>query len=60
MPNKTTRLLEYLAALTKLSTKTVFHLDEYEQVFWLHSLPLNRRFVSAERGKKKSKEMTLG
>uniref|UniRef100_UPI0040579230 AAA domain-containing protein n=1 Tax=Candidatus Electrothrix sp. TaxID=2170559 RepID=UPI0040579230 len=39
MPDKTTRLLEYLAALTKLSTKTVFHLDEYEQVFWLHSLP---------------------
>ncbi len=39
MPNKTTRLLEYLAALTKLSTKTVFHLDEYEQIFWLHSLP---------------------
>ncbi|MCI5163245.1 MAG: hypothetical protein D3917_14745, partial [Candidatus Electrothrix sp. AX5] len=39
MPNKTTHLLEYLAALTKLSTKTVFHLDEYEQVFWLHILP---------------------
>jgi hypothetical protein len=39
MPDKTARLLEYLAALAKLNTKTFFSLDEYESVFWLHSLP---------------------
>ena len=52
MPNKTTRLLEYLAALTKLSTKTVFHLDEYEQVFWLHSLPPESPFCFCRAWKK--------
>jgi len=39
MPDNSARLLEYLAALTKLGSKTVFSLDEYERVFWLHSLP---------------------
>ncbi|MCW5212231.1 AAA family ATPase, partial [Desulfobulbus sp. TB] len=39
MANKTSSLLEYLAALTKLGSKTVFHTDKYERVFWLHSLP---------------------
>ena len=39
MPDKTSRLLEYLAALTKLGSKTFYSLDEYESVFWLHSLP---------------------
>ncbi|CAK8714698.1 RecBCD enzyme subunit RecD [Candidatus Electronema halotolerans] len=39
MPDKTARLLEYLAALTKLSSKNIYSLDEYERVFWLHSLP---------------------
>jgi very-short-patch-repair endonuclease len=39
MPDNTARLLEYLAALTKLSSKNVYSLDEYERVFWLHSLP---------------------
>ncbi len=39
MPDNTARLLEYLAALTKLGSKAVFSLDDYERVFWLHSLP---------------------
>uniref|UniRef100_UPI00405673D1 AAA domain-containing protein n=1 Tax=Candidatus Electronema sp. TaxID=2698783 RepID=UPI00405673D1 len=39
MPDNTARLLEYLAALTKLGSKTVYSLDDYERVFWLHSLP---------------------
>jgi len=43
MPDNTARLLEYLAALTKLGSKTVFSLDEYERVFWLHSLPCDSR-----------------
>jgi hypothetical protein len=30
MPDKTARLLEYLAALTKLGSKTFYSLDEYE------------------------------
>jgi hypothetical protein len=39
MPDKTARLLEYLAALTKLGSKAFYSLDDYERVFWLHSLP---------------------
>ena len=37
--NKTIRLIEYLIALSKTSTKVVRDIDQYKHILWLHEIP---------------------